>query len=227
MNEAAARRWGSGALGTDRGFAVSGTGAAYYGGADENNHSRLRASLKPQPKAQLQSRRRPHRRARHVNPADSRHPARQRRSESPAQGDALGTRPKPTGNALKGRNFRAGLRHAGYLPFRACQVWGAHVPRALPWADEWMRLWRVVVAWCISIPSRAPSGRAVRWVGHFPGSPADGPWGRSSASRDPLSSSRLPNTSAIGERSSPSPGLFNQGRICWLRFAPQQYTLCG
>jgi len=30
---------------------------------------------------------------------------RQRRNDSPAQGNALGTRPKPTGNALKGRNF--------------------------------------------------------------------------------------------------------------------------
>jgi len=64
----------------------------------------------------------------YVDPVACRHPARQRRNESRAQGSALGTRPKPTRNALKGRILGAELRHAGYRPFRARQVWGCTFP---------------------------------------------------------------------------------------------------
>ena len=43
----------------------------------------------------------------------------------------------------------------------------------------------------------------------------------------PLHRSPL-NTSATGSpEPNPQPGLFNHGCICWLRFAPQQYTLSG
>jgi hypothetical protein len=51
--------------------------------------------------------------------------------------------------------------------------------------------------------------------------------------KPPAEISRPSNTSAIGPPLAPSlspagtPGLFNYGRICWLRCAPQQYTLQG
>jgi hypothetical protein len=67
------------------------------------------------------------------------HPPRQRRGDSSAQGNALGTRPTQLISALKGQNSAKNniqISRPAFGPYRAL-VWGSgRVPRALPWADE-------------------------------------------------------------------------------------------
>jgi hypothetical protein len=56
-----------------------------------------------------------------------------------AQGNALGFRIQENRQALKGRNSPGGPNE--FRPFRARIRFASGLPRALPWADEWLPLW--------------------------------------------------------------------------------------